>query len=126
MEELSTTIYGLNVLITGFGRITKVMVKALIGLGANVSITARKYSDLAWARIYGCEAIHISELDSYLPKFDLLYNTVPAVILDEKRQKLQKEILALEKKVQREKQFNRQIELNAALKQLNMELEGLL
>ena len=49
-----------------------------------------------------------------------------AVILDEKRQKLQKEILALEKKVQREKQFNRQIELNAALKQLNKELEGLL
>lgn len=46
-----------------------------------------------------------------------------AVILDEKRQKLQKEILALEKKMQREKQFNRKIELNAALKQLNRELE---
>jgi dipicolinate synthase subunit A len=85
MEELSTTIYGSNVLLTGFGRITKVMVKALIGLGANVSVTARKYSDLAWAKIYGCEAIHISELDSHLPKFDILFNTVPAVILDEKK-----------------------------------------
>lgn len=85
MEELPTTIYGLNVLITGFGRITKVMVKALIGLGANVFITARKYSDLAWARIYGCTAIHISEFDEYLPKIDLLYNTVPAVILDSKK-----------------------------------------
>lgn len=91
MEELPTTIYGLKVLITGFGRITKVMVKALIGLGADVYITARKYSDLAWGRIYGCTAIHISELDEYLPKFDLLYNTVPAVILDEKKLSLLKE-----------------------------------
>ncbi|NLH45320.1 MAG: DUF4391 domain-containing protein [Acholeplasmataceae bacterium] len=48
-----------------------------------------------------------------------------AVILDEKRQKLQKEILALEKKMQREKQFNRQFELNSSLKQLKRELEDL-
>ena len=85
MEELSTTIYGLKVLITGFGRITKVMVKALNGLGAKVTITARKYSDLAWAEIYGCRAIHICELDSCLSDFDIVYNTVPAVILDDKR-----------------------------------------
>lgn len=91
MEELPTTIYGLNVLVTGFGRITKVMVKILIGLGANVFITARKYSDLSWASIYGCTGIHISELEEYLPKFDLLYNTVPAVILDEKKLSLLKE-----------------------------------
>ena len=91
MEELPTTIYGQKVLITGFGRITKVMVKALIGLGAKVYITARKYSDLAWARIYGCIDIHISEIDEYLPEFDVLFNTVPAVVLDEKRLMLLKE-----------------------------------
>lgn len=85
MEELPTTIYGQKVLITGFGRITKVMVKALIGLGAKVSVTARKFSDLAWAEIYGCEAIHISELEKSLPQFDIVFNTVPAVLLDERR-----------------------------------------
>lgn len=85
MEELSTTIFGIKVLITGFGRIAKVMVKALTGLGADVSITARKYSDLAWAKIYGCKAVHISELTEHICEYDLVYNTVPAVILDEKK-----------------------------------------
>jgi len=46
-----------------------------------------------------------------------------AVARDEKRQKLQKEIAALENKVRREKQFNKQVELNSELKRLRKELE---
>jgi hypothetical protein len=49
-----------------------------------------------------------------------------AVTRDERRQKLQKEIAVLEKKVQREKQFNIQVTLNGELKRLKKELEGLL
>ena len=49
-----------------------------------------------------------------------------AVILDEKRQKLQKEILALEKKMLREKQFNRQVEINESIKRLKIALEMLI
>ncbi|MCM1567067.1 MAG: DUF4391 domain-containing protein [Dehalobacter sp.] len=48
-----------------------------------------------------------------------------AVVRDERRQKLQKEITALENKVYREKQFNKQVELNSQLKRLRGELEGL-
>lgn len=48
-----------------------------------------------------------------------------AVSRDERRQKLQKEIVAMEKKMQREKQLNRQFELNDSLRQLKSELEGL-
>ncbi|MBS4006953.1 MAG: DUF4391 domain-containing protein [Clostridium sp.] len=39
-----------------------------------------------------------------------------AVALDKRRQKLQREIAVLEKKVRGEKQFNRQVELNSQLK----------
>ena len=85
MEEMLTTLYGQNILLTGFGRITKVMVRALNGLGAKVFVSARKYSDIEWAKIYGCEAIHIDKLDEYLPKFDLIFNTVPAVLFEEKK-----------------------------------------
>jgi len=49
-----------------------------------------------------------------------------AVARDERRQKLQKEIIALENKVRREKQFNIQVALNGELKRLRKELEGLL
>ena len=48
-----------------------------------------------------------------------------AVSLDGKRQKLLKEIAALEKKIQKEKQFNRQIEFFNQLKLLKKELEDL-
>jgi len=48
-----------------------------------------------------------------------------AVARDERRQKLQREIAALENKVRREKQFNIQVELNGELKRLKKELEGL-
>ena len=44
----------------------------------------------------------------------------------EKRQKLQKEIDALERKIQNEKQFNRIFELNSNLKKLRVEMEGLI
>ena len=46
-----------------------------------------------------------------------------AVDRDKRRQKLERDIAALEKKMAKEKQFNRQVELNGALKRLRAELE---
>lgn len=48
-----------------------------------------------------------------------------AVDHDKQRQKLERDIDTLEKKLLREKQFNKQVELNGELKRLRAELEGL-
>ena len=48
-----------------------------------------------------------------------------AIKSDEKWQRLQKQIAALENKVNKGKQFNAQVQLNAELKALKRELEGL-
>jgi hypothetical protein len=48
-----------------------------------------------------------------------------AVDRDERLWKLARKIAALEKKVQREKQFNIQVKLNSELRRLRSELEGL-
>ena len=45
------------------------------------------------------------------------------IALDQKRQQLEKQIDALEKKIRREKQFNKQVEMNAELKKLKKKLE---
>ena len=45
---------------------------------------------------------------------------------EQKRQALQKKIKALEGKIRKEKQLNRQMKLNGELKQLKKELEGIL
>jgi hypothetical protein len=48
-----------------------------------------------------------------------------AVDRDKKRQKLERDIAALGKRLLREKQFNKQVELNGELKRLRKELEDL-
>lgn len=48
-----------------------------------------------------------------------------AVQRDEQKKKLQKQIDALQAKIRKEKQLNRQMEMNAQLKKLKKELEGL-
>jgi hypothetical protein len=48
-----------------------------------------------------------------------------AVAHDNKRQRLERDIAALEKKVANERQFNKQVELNRELKRLRKELECL-
>ncbi len=45
------------------------------------------------------------------------------ITADETRQKLEREIAALEKKIRNEKQFNRQVEMNGELKKLRRELD---
>lgn len=53
------------------------------------------------------------------------YDIQESIQRDKRRQRLQREIEALAKKVQSEKQFNRQVALNAELKRLRRELEEL-
>lgn len=67
----------------------------LIGLGAEVTVAARKYSDLAWAEIYGCKAVHIARLNDSLGEYGVVFNTVPAVVLDESRLSLLKKAVLL-------------------------------
>jgi len=57
-----------------------------------------------------------------LNKFDDDIKT--AINNEEKRQKLEREIAVLEKRVQNEKQFNKQVEMNNKLKRLKQVLEG--
>lgn len=47
-----------------------------------------------------------------------------AIEREKQREQLKKQILALEKKIKREKQFNRQVEMNSLLKKLRKDLKG--
>lgn len=88
MEETAATLSGQKILIIGMGRIAKVLVHALNGFNCDITIAARKYSDLAWADVYGCKYVHINELAGSLEKYAIVFNTAPALILDEAKLKL--------------------------------------
>ncbi len=82
MEELPITISGACCLITGYGRVARVLSRLLVALGANVTVAARKYADLAWATTQGCATIHLPDLPD-AGVFDVVFNTVPALLFDD-------------------------------------------
>ncbi len=97
MEELPVTIKNLKVLILGSGRISKVLRRQLVALGAKVTVSARKPSDLAWIGMESCTPVHIKELPRVIDEFDAIVNTVPAKILGEALlQKIPRETLLID------------------------------
>ena len=85
MEETTKTIFNSNVLVLGFGRVGKTVANKFKSLGANIYCEARKQDDLAWIKTYGYIPINLENIDEYLSKFDIIINTIPAMIIDEKR-----------------------------------------
>lgn len=85
MEELPTTLFGTRVLVIGFGRLGRLLALRLRALGAKVTVSARKYADLAWIEAFGCCSEHTGELDGWLGGYALIINTVPALVLDRAR-----------------------------------------
>lgn len=82
MQNFGRTIYKAKVLIVGAGRIAKVLAKILNGFGAQVTVAARKKTDLIWSEIYGCKAAEISKLEESAEKADIIFNTAPAKLVD--------------------------------------------
>lgn len=82
MQELATTVYKSKVLVIGYGRVGKACGKLFDSVGAKTVCTARKLSSLAEAENDKLESFHIDELYGHINGFDLIINTVPAVILD--------------------------------------------
>ena len=83
LENTEIGLYKSKILITGFGRIAKVLAKILKSFDAEITISARKDSDLCWAEIGGYNCIHINDLKKNCRKYDFIFNTVPAPIITE-------------------------------------------
>lgn len=87
LAHLPATMQSCHVLIIGWGRIGKCLGPLLKAMGANVTIAARKESDRAMIRALGYEAEDSSRLSFGLMRYRVIFNTVPALILDENKVK---------------------------------------
>lgn len=67
----------------GYGKIGKILSKDLYGMGAQTYVEARKYADLAMIEGHGYEPLPLCELKNNIQEFDIIFNTVPALILDD-------------------------------------------
>ncbi len=82
MQNMKRTLRGANCLILGYGRIGKFLARLLQGIGANVTIAARKSESLVEAELNGCKTCSLLRLEQCLPLCDVVYNTIPHLILD--------------------------------------------
>lgn len=97
MEHLPITIHGARVLVVGFGRVGRLTAQRFQALGANVTVAARKYDQLAWAQAMGFGAEHLEQLKDFLCGCDLVINTVPARVLGrEELEETKKDCLILD------------------------------
>ena len=85
LRESKCTVYSSAVLISGYGRIGRVLTKMFIGLGADVYVSMRKQSDKAWVLAEGAKPIFTDKIKDFADRF---INTVPHVLFDSKLLKL--------------------------------------
>lgn len=77
MEALPITLDNCSVLVVGWGRIGKCLVRLLRGLGADVTVAARKEADRAILTALGIRAVPIPCKTDHR----VIFNTVPEMVL---------------------------------------------
>lgn len=81
MEHLPSTIHGTRTLILGFGRVGRVTAHRFSALGARVTVAARRCETRTQCQVWGYEAMPLPLNPEQLHRFDLVINTVPALLL---------------------------------------------
>ena len=81
IEATERTLHTCRCLVIGYGRIGKILAQRLKALGSEVTVSARKYSDLAWIKAFGYQTLPTKALTGVLDHFHLIFNTVPSPVL---------------------------------------------
>lgn len=82
MEETQSTIHGSRTVVIGFGRVGVTMAGVLKAMGSDVTVIARNPGQLARAYQMGCQRATYDELHDIMRQSDIVFNTVPAMVLD--------------------------------------------
>ena len=91
IEETDITLHGNHVMVIGYGRIGTALCRMLRGIGAKVSTVVNSAHSFALAESVGHNAINFEKMNEHLPYMDVIYNTVPEIILDKSNMHLIKE-----------------------------------
>ena len=80
VARMNRALRGSQCLVIGYGRIGKALTRLLRGLGATVTVAARREES---RREAGENSVSIPEMPQVLPRMDAVFNTVPAPVLGE-------------------------------------------
>lgn len=82
IDNIEYTIHSSQCAIFGYGRVAKVTADILYSIGAEITVCARKYGDLAFAKTKGYNGCMISDFYKTAYRFDIIINTVPSIVID--------------------------------------------
>ena len=82
IAETEITLHNAEVMVIGYGRIGKVLSRMLQAIGAKVVVITNSKQVHAEATAAGYFAADFAGLDAHLPVADIIFNTVPKILLD--------------------------------------------
>lgn len=78
-KNLDKTIGSSKCLVTGYGRIGKILCNLLKNMGAKVTATMRSSKDFAWTQT---QNIKSTTFENSVAEYDVIFNTIPTIIFD--------------------------------------------
>jgi len=84
IQNTDFTIHGSNAIILGLGRTGMTLARVLNALGAKVKVGARRPEHIARITEMGLTPFHINNLEKHVQDVDLLFNTIPQMIVTAK------------------------------------------
>jgi dipicolinate synthase subunit A len=74
-------LYKSRIVVLGYGKCARTLADRLKGLGCLVTVCARCENALALAYSLGHDTLTLDELNLYAPQFDIIINTIPALVV---------------------------------------------
>ncbi len=81
LQKTVYTLHDSSVAVCGFGRVGSILAHKLSAMGAHVTVGARRSEVLCLAKAYGYKTLCLENLKREICKFDIVFNTVPDVII---------------------------------------------
>lgn len=80
-DNINYTVNSSRCAVFGYGRVADITADMLKSLGADVTVCARKISDISRARIKGHKGCFIKDFADTAGEFDIIINTVPSPVI---------------------------------------------
>lgn len=81
IENTNYTLWKSKVLVIGYGRVGKILADRLNALGADVTVSARKPSDLSLIDALGFKSVNTNHLNLTPINYDIIFNTVDVKVI---------------------------------------------
>ena len=87
LHHMKRTVQQANILVIGYGRIGRFLVRKLTAQGANVTVAARRSAQRTELELLGLKTVQTGVYETGLERYDAVVNTVPSQVIHDTQAK---------------------------------------